>query len=72
MLKSLSVPSGVTNLSMPRDCSTTHLVMLVCFLFCVRNDDMKVCRTLGVWLECESILRKLPRVSEVALIIGFF
>ena len=27
---------------------------------------MKVCCTSGVWLEYESILRKLPRVSEIA------
>ena len=27
---------------------------------------MEVCRTSGVWLEYESILRKLPRVSEIA------
>ena len=39
-------------------------VMLKHFFFlCGRN--MEVCCTLGVWLEYESILRKLPRVSEV-------
>ena len=31
----------------------------------VRDCGMKVCRTSGVWLESELILRKLPRVSEV-------
>ena len=28
---------------------------------------VEVCRTLGMWLEYESILRKLPMVSEVAI-----
>ena len=29
-------------------------------------DGMEVCCTLNMWLESESILRKLPRVSDVA------
>ena len=37
------------------------MVTLVHFLFFVYEE----CHTSGMWLEYESILRKLPRVSEV-------
>ena len=58
-LNSLSIPSGVASLSMPCGCSTTHYGD-------IRTLCVEVRHTSGVWLEYESILRKLQRVSEVA------
>ena len=57
-------------LSMPRGCSTIHHydahAPFICPGLGARDDGMEVCRTSGVWLEYESIIWKLPRVSEVA------
>ena len=67
-VNSLIVPSGVTSLLMPRSSLTTHrgdthmlLGNTSSELRCYEEGY-----TSGVWLESESILIKLPKVSEVA------
>ena len=58
------------HLPIPHDCSTTHrgdarAPFISSWPQCKRW-YMEVCHTLGVRLEYELILRKLPKVSEVA------
>ena len=66
-LNSLRIPSGVASLSTPRGyMSTTHRGDAQCTNSLNVRVVMEVGHTSGVWLDSKLILRKLPRVSEVA------
>ena len=62
--------SVLCHLPTPHDCSTTHRgdarAPFISSWPQRKRWYMEVCHTLGVRLEYESILRKLPKVSEVA------